>query len=645
MNGDLTLKVICFGQTPAGNDFEACCVDFDKNIIQAFQEFLRLCYSGQDTAALALPTTPEALTDDIPVHRVAITEPASEPENAKKSKAKSKSKSKPKQSKKKQPKSGTIVETNDSYVSPMASPSSAHSNVYSGTIGSDLGDSPPSSHCASPGAGEDDIEDSNDGQDDGSPPWQDTDMGDHSSRAPDVATATAVPPAPPIWPPGMTAPLCPEEAMAIATIERGGAANNATMAIDPQLVDLAPVSTPVPPKPRPTYKGSDFAPTPLTFRSPCGLYRLSGLFDAFRGSQTPQAPQAASPFSFRFASNTTPSTSTFSWSSTPTPPPSASPMPSKTISGFTSMAARLVTNVIGSHIPASPTPTPPVARIATPPHGPAPEPFPTATTSLATPPLPSSTPPAAATPIPAALEFPASRPQVKAPPKQVAAGAPATADLPVARPAPMKGGRAKKAPARKTSSAGASGKQAAAAEAKKVASVEEGVKKRGRPARKQPLTDTTNEVATTTGASTFETPDTASTITTPDAASMSAMPDAASTSASSRPTYVYSSTNNNRARAIQAAAAERAVKEKEAADAAAKQAAKGWFERTVDGATVVTLARVRKPARFFDGSVVQREVKGTRAKKLDPVEERLLAHASTKRKLSEPIAARKKRKV
>jgi hypothetical protein len=70
----------------------------------------------------------------------------------------------------------------------------------------------------------------------------------------------------------------------------------------------------------------------------------------------------------------------------------------------------------------------------------------------------------------------------------------------------------------------------------------------------------------------------------------------------------------------------------------AKQAAKGWFERTVDSATVVTFARVRKPVKLPDGSAVQREVKGTR-KKVCPVEEAMLARASAAKTGSKRKAA------
>ncbi|KAJ6573740.1 hypothetical protein B0H10DRAFT_2347174 [Mycena sp. CBHHK59/15] len=46
MGGDLTMKVVCFGQTPAGHDFEDCCVDFNENVSKAFQEFLKIVYCG-----------------------------------------------------------------------------------------------------------------------------------------------------------------------------------------------------------------------------------------------------------------------------------------------------------------------------------------------------------------------------------------------------------------------------------------------------------------------------------------------------------------------------------------------------------------------------------------------------------------------
>ncbi|KAJ7835676.1 hypothetical protein B0H14DRAFT_2590146 [Mycena olivaceomarginata] len=81
MGGNLTLKIICFGETPGGNDFEKSCVDFDQNVTHAFQAFLRLCF----TADVGL--------DPRPVERIVIPLPIPEPEKPKAKKS-SKSKSK-----------------------------------------------------------------------------------------------------------------------------------------------------------------------------------------------------------------------------------------------------------------------------------------------------------------------------------------------------------------------------------------------------------------------------------------------------------------------------------------------------------------------------------------------------------------------
>jgi hypothetical protein len=88
-------------------------------------------------------------------------------------------------------------------------------------------------------------------------------------------------------------------------------------------------------------------------------------------------------------------------------------------------------------------------------------------------------------------------------------------------------------------------------------------------------------------------------------------------------THIYTSTNNYRTHVHAAAAADQAEKEKEKADVLTKQAAKGWFEHTVDGTTVVTFTCVHKPVELPDGSAVQREVKGM-CKKACPVEQAML---------------------
>ncbi|KAJ7870195.1 hypothetical protein B0H14DRAFT_3440238 [Mycena olivaceomarginata] len=177
---------------------------------------------------------------------------------------------------------------------------------------------------------------------------------------------------------------------------------------------------------------------------------------------------------------------------------------------------------------------------------------------------------------------------------------------------------------------------AAAAAAKKSGVVKEvEMRKRGRP-RRQSL-----EVATTNA-----------TVATPAL-------EPANPPTQQVPLYVYSMTNNNRGQARAAAAGEQAAKEKERADAAVKQAAQGWSEKTVNGALVVTLTnptnpqtRTRKPTRLADGSLPQCEVKGTRIKKpapLDTVEEALLVRAKTGSKRKSATAAtapaKKKRKA
>lgn len=44
----LLVHSICHGTTPAGNDFEDSCVDFDKNVVEAFEGFLQQVFSESD---------------------------------------------------------------------------------------------------------------------------------------------------------------------------------------------------------------------------------------------------------------------------------------------------------------------------------------------------------------------------------------------------------------------------------------------------------------------------------------------------------------------------------------------------------------------------------------------------------------------
>jgi hypothetical protein len=110
---------------------------------------------------------------------------------------------------------------------------------------------------------------------------------------------------------------------------------------------------------------------------------------------------------------------------------------------------------------------------------------------------------------------------------------------------------------------------------------------------------------------------------------------------------VSSITNNNGARARQAAVAEKAAAEKAEAGARTAQAAKGWTERTMNGATVVTFLpskRSRKAAKLPDGSDVLRA--GTKAMQTpDASEMALLARAAGKKATAKPAKTAVKRKA
>ncbi|KAJ7750624.1 hypothetical protein B0H16DRAFT_1460721 [Mycena metata] len=146
----------------------------------------------------------------------------------------------------------------------------------------------------------------------------------------------------PRWPAGMTAPLSPEAAAAIAQTERGGMPAGATMAIDPVLeaLTVSPIAGPTSshPRPRPAFKsalrlppatspvapatspvatvnvdGFNFplsAPLPATNATPTpSLFkRPSVLFEAFRGVRGPTA--ASTPPTPRRSSSFTPAGTT-----------------------------------------------------------------------------------------------------------------------------------------------------------------------------------------------------------------------------------------------------------------------------------------------------------------------------------------------
>ncbi|KAJ6511045.1 hypothetical protein C8R45DRAFT_1162473 [Mycena sanguinolenta] len=585
MNGDLTLKVICFGQTPSGNDFEACCVNFDQNIIQPFQDFLRICFGSKDTAYFALPVTAKPSTADTPVHRIAISPPDAEPEIAKKSKSKKKKKQQKKN--KNADADATVKPLTPIQPSPPAAPVFDDSEATIPTHESDLpplsSDSP--SRCVSPH---------------GSPDGDDDFFEDYDACVLFIRLQHK------------NAGGMPNRAMMAPRVSDA----DAKFVINPHLIELSEVSTPVPPvppvstpapttlpvstptlpKPKPTYKGSGATLT-NTYTDIFGfssrdLYRPSGLFEAFGTKKTPVTLQTVSPFGSGIISKTTLLSGISPW------------LPKSTLPLTSSSAARFLTTVINL------TALPPSAPLNTT-IGSMWLRSPANTLSL-TPPLSDTTPP----PLPPLVSDVLPSPPAMTPPS-----------FPVSRPPGRLPVTKLKPSARKASSKSVASKEKAAVVAKKVVSVEEQEKKkRGRPC-KLPLSDTTNEIAST---STTAVAPSTSTPTPPNA----------TVATPSAPIYVFSSTNNNRAAAREAAQRDKAVAEKAAVDAAATQAAKRWTERTVDGATVVTFTtHVRKAARYPDGSAVQPEVKRTRGKKMDASEVKLLERVQ-KRKADESTGGR-----
>ncbi|KAJ7118296.1 hypothetical protein C8R44DRAFT_878904 [Mycena epipterygia] len=87
MGGELSLKMqvrfwhspfLCFGETPAGHDFEESCVDFDKGVWDPFEDFLRASFTYQERAERALPVR-GASSGDAPLHRDIPAENAAPP--------------------------------------------------------------------------------------------------------------------------------------------------------------------------------------------------------------------------------------------------------------------------------------------------------------------------------------------------------------------------------------------------------------------------------------------------------------------------------------------------------------------------------------------------------------------------------------
>ncbi|KAJ6512091.1 hypothetical protein C8R47DRAFT_1207442 [Mycena vitilis] len=310
MGGEFTLKIVCCGETPAGNDFEASCVNFDGNVLEPFEGFLRQTYTAEQRAACAFPTVPS--TSDAP--RIPRAGPAPPPVVP----------TKPKK------KAGKKKKTGPAAAVPVPSPQSTVASSTTAThTGSEsgLGDfavalEPTETSSDIP---ELDFADDIDMRAAGS---NDDDLWSFSEDAAHTADDTHGQ----LWPAGMTPPLSPSDAATLAAIERGhpGAAadgNGPTFvfAIDPALQQGADASlslpadvSPSPPQPagrpkaRAVYRGAGAAtvdmahvngfnfPLPTAQMVPSvsrpatdSPYKKTVLFEAFR--RTPAATTPSTP--------------------------------------------------------------------------------------------------------------------------------------------------------------------------------------------------------------------------------------------------------------------------------------------------------------------------------------------------------------
>ncbi|KAJ7145478.1 hypothetical protein C8R46DRAFT_1232033 [Mycena filopes] len=600
-NGEMSMKIICFGETPAGHDFEQSCVNFDENVAVPFEQFAQMCFTAEQCNSRAFLTVdPTTLKDAPRLHRAEPIVVAPPP--AKKGK-----KPKAPKNKRKQKQSAPLVEDSDHVEdsdcdsgrpsSPLSTSSPVSVSVENdGVPVPDIAlptDEPnsamlESSDCpASAGDAAGSF-----GGDDGFDNDNDSGAMDLGNDDNDSG----------IWPPGMTAPLSPAAAAVLARRERGGTAAGATMAIDPVLVAMSaspvqippvleapsPFTTTVPnpqseyPRPRPAYRnvppltnvnGFNFpasAPPASNVAGATSPYKPSVLFGAFHGSSsTPRVPAAY----IR---------------------PQVTPAQVHIAQTGPTKAARFMSSLIGK-LDAPTTLSPIVTSTPLPimgtPHSPAPAP--TVSTIAGAPLIAVNTPspiarsipttPAPTPSVPTPFFAPESRPPTKL----------SAAPVKRANVAPKK--TAAKADSKKGSAAKGATRENAVEVAHKAAVVADTVKRaRGRPrkvAAPAPAPDDTVALGEITNAS-----------------------------GSSPPILISSISNNTmvtdrRVRAMAKAreeAKEVLAREVEAA-ARQEEVDRGWHERNgVNGERIVALTtgRARRPTKNFDGTSAKLPTKG-----------------------------------
>ncbi|KAJ7760152.1 hypothetical protein DFH07DRAFT_957809 [Mycena maculata] len=583
LGGELSMKIVCSGETPAGNNFEDVCVNFDQNVTQAFEEFLRQCFTAEARRACALPTTAPPGTVEARIAREVA--PPAAPQGPKKAKKNNRQKTT----------SAVVAEEDNLPAGAASGVSGPADDTESESAEEEQGDNSVVGQSFV-GLDPPNVEDGDEfGQHDTPSPFDwDLDglyqVGDDLFRSPSPGKTSSK------WPEGMGPPLAPEEAAVLARIERGGAGGGATMAIDPQLTALSAAGavspTPMSAKrayPKPLLypvarnrklRGAGDAPIAMmTASSATAPYAPSALFQAF----TPSRVSLPAPLTL----------------------PSSASGKARPTTG-TTWAARQMSGIIGAKatpvgLAASPAPhsAPGVSQsgLSTAAGGSRLYPatgvpqwrFDAAPDTVPT--IPQSRPPA--------VRLDLTRAVVQPQPDPVPT-------VPQSRP-PTNGPTAKK-----VTTAGAA-KQAKKVAVKKAAGKEGGggadggengapaPRKRGRPWK---------EIVEETGGE-----------------DIAPLGDATNTAPPAGP--IFSISNNNCGGAQRAAAEELARKKKEEAEELERQAARGWMvtRQQWHNCLILTGARVRTAKRFADGTVAQRELKGKRINPNAALEEALLARA------------------
>ncbi|KAJ6527600.1 hypothetical protein DFH09DRAFT_1328072 [Mycena vulgaris] len=586
LGGEISLKLICFGETPAGNNFEDAYVDFDKNVIEMFEVFARSCFTLEERQVRAFPARAKApaaegrLPHDIPI--------AEAPSQVKAPKPKRMTKKK---------KSPTVVPAaSDNAAIPASNTPISDANSSPAAVPFP---EPPSFSVAAPSLTI--IAHSSLGS-------SDDDMNSEDPFGGAEATTPFQ-----LWPAGMSPPSSPSSAAIVAMRERRGMPGGATMAIDPQLLvpsSPTPAQTrPLPrTQPRPANNDGKASTPPLVVTSAGALpppatttvggfnfplygtprdpafvgvtltptategsdkYRMSELFGAFRGSPA----SAKTPLPPRFSFGTTTGMTFGKGSTAYTSPPGFASLVHVHCLAPVPNTPAIMTSVLPL-LPLKPSTTP---TAVSPPS--------TATTTA------TSTTSSSLLASSATAQSTVSRTAVLDPPRPVHAPRAVPASRPPTK-APVE------APSKKTGASKVAGKKEVAAKhASAVEATKAGVKPRGRPRKvvkdeaSPVLVNTTNA----TGALSAEV-----------------------VAASAEPLLISSITNNNdqRLRAEKAAAEKKAkAVEAEAEAALHAQAVSGLMllpNPNADTPTVV-LTRQRKPAKLPDGTSVQMPTKGKRA--------------------------------